>query len=383
MIKQLDIKNYSLIPWMHQLSLKLFFKKNCLYTSCLKKSCNITIANKIHKTLITLKVSIVVPVYNVEPYLTRCFDSIMNQTYTNIECVFVDDCSLDKSNAILQQQIAEYSGPIVFKIIKHEVNRGLSVARNSGTHATSGDYIYYLDSDDEITLNCIETLVNVARKYPNVQLVQGNTKTIPAAKPCDDWKNLNYKNFPEYSADHTWIKRHCLLEPRIPVNAVNKLIKRSFIFDHNLFFMEGIIHEDNQWTFYVAKHLSSIAFTKEFGYLHYVVEGSIMQSGCNKKSLMSCLTIIKDWNNNLDSFLLSAQKSTMYVLLRNKLLIANKDGDKEIINEYRNCIKELLKSNFRSLHFNYCSILLLMLLPKRLYNNMVVKKSIGMILKLS
>lgn len=330
-----------------------------------------------------LTVSIIVPVYNVEPYILRCFDSIKNQTYRNIECIFVDDCSPDKSNDILKQQIVKYAGPIAFKIIKHEVNKGLSAARNTGTNAANGDYIYYLDSDDEITLNCIESLVIVLNKYPYAELIQGNTKTIPRPKPSKDWRNLNYKNFPEYSTDRTWIMRRFLLEPRIPVNSWNKLIKKEFIFNHKLFFMEGIIHEDDHWTFYIAKHLNCIAFSKEFGYLHYETEGSIMRTGCNKKSLRSSLIIIKDWNEHLDKFLLSSQKKAMFVLLRNKLQIANIDGNKEIIKAYRSFIKQLLKSNFKSLHLNYCAILLLMLLPKYMYNNIVTKKSIGLILKLS
>ena len=64
-----------------------------------------------------MKVSIIVPVYNVEPYIIRCFNSISNQTYTHIECIFVDDCSPDNSIDIIKQQIANYSGPIPVKYI--------------------------------------------------------------------------------------------------------------------------------------------------------------------------------------------------------------------------------------------------------------------------
>ena len=74
-----------------------------------------------------MKVSIIVPVYNTEPYIVRCFESIANQTYTNIECLFVDDCTPDNSVGIIEQLMAQYSGSVVFRIVKHEVNRGLSV----------------------------------------------------------------------------------------------------------------------------------------------------------------------------------------------------------------------------------------------------------------
>ena len=309
---------------------------------------------------------------------------MVNQTYTNIESVFVDDCSTDKSVAIIEQQIAAYTGPITFKLIRNEENRGASTARNNGTNRATGDYIYYLDIDDEITERCIETIVDVAKKYPDADMVQGNTDTIPKLKPSKDWFNLNNRNFPEYSEDRKWVKTRFLVEPRVAVNVWNKLIKREVIFDNNLFFREGMEpHEDDHWTFYAAKHVKRIAFSKEVGYIHYFLEGSVIRSGCNKKSLNSILAIVKDWNNNLDDFLLSAQKKTIYVLLRNTLLIVNREADNEIVREYRSYIKQLLKSNVGSLHLNYAFILLLMLLPKYLYNNMVVKKSIGLILKLS
>lgn len=333
-----------------------------------------------------MKVSIIAPVYNTQPYIERCFESIANQTYKNIECIFVDDCTPDSSIEILEPLIVHYAGPVVFKIVKHAVNGGLSAARNSGTHAATGNYIYYMDSDDEITYDCIELLISMATKHPNAEIIQGNTKTIPTPKLSKDWSNLNNKRFPEYSANRSWIKHHCLLEPKIPINAWNKLIKREFILKHNLFFKEGIIHEDDHWMFYVAKHLKYIAFMKEFGYLHYQVEGSIMRTGCNKRSLKSSLVIVKDWNENLDNYLMAAQKCTMYVLLRNKLLIAYKDAHKEgiseIIDDYRNFIKELLKLNMRLFNLNYCLVLLLMLTPKRVYSTQVIKKSIGGILKI-
>ena len=331
-----------------------------------------------------MKVSIVVPVYNAEPYILRCFNSVVKQNYTNIECVFVDDCSTDKSVVIIEEQIAAYSGAIAFKLTRNEQNRGASTARNYGTKVATGDYIYYLDSDDEITTGCIETLVGVAKKYPDADMVQGNTETIPKLKPSKDWFDLNNRDFPEYSADRKWVKTRFLVEPRVAVNVWNKLIKRELIFDNNLFFLEGVEpHEDDHWTFYAAKHTKRIAFSKEVGYIHYFLEGSVIRSGCNKKSLNSILAIVKDWNNNLDGFLLSAQKKTIYVLLRNTLLIVNREADNEIVREYRGYIKELLKENVRLLHLNYAMILGLMLLPKYLYNNMVVKKGIGLILELS
>ena len=141
-----------------------------------------------------MKISIIVPVYNVEHYIKECFDSIAAQTYKGeIECIFVDDCGKDDSVAVLEKLIAEHKGPIQFSIVHHEQNKGLSVARNTGIHHSSGDYLYFIDSDDTITPDCIEKLTALAEKYPGVDIVQGSTKSKL------NWFQLANKRFPEFS----------------------------------------------------------------------------------------------------------------------------------------------------------------------------------------
>lgn len=92
------------------------------------------------------KISIIIPVYNVAEYITECLQSVIRQTYQGeIECIIVEDCGTDNSIAVAERLIAEYRGSIEFRILHHERNRGLSAARNTGTDAATGDYIYYLD----------------------------------------------------------------------------------------------------------------------------------------------------------------------------------------------------------------------------------------------
>ena len=106
-----------------------------------------------------MKISIVVPVYNVAPYVADCFRSIARQTWQGpLECVFVDDCGTDNSMSVVEHCIDDYSGPIDFRIVRHEHNRGLSAARNSGISAATGEYVYFLDSDDELSSDCIASL---------------------------------------------------------------------------------------------------------------------------------------------------------------------------------------------------------------------------------
>ena len=153
-----------------------------------------------------MKISIIVPVYNVEQYIKECFDSIAAQTYKgDIECIFVNDCGHDKSVEILEKMIACYQGGISFSIIHHEHNKGLSGARNTGIRHAQGDYLYFIDSDDSITSDCIEKLVALAEKYPGVEVVKGSTKSK------QEWLQLAKKHFPEYSDNFKWIRKTMLL----------------------------------------------------------------------------------------------------------------------------------------------------------------------------
>ena len=210
-----------------------------------------------------MKISIIVPVYNVEQYIRECFDSIAAQTYKGeIECIFVDDCGQDYSVSVLEKLIAEYKGPIQFSIVHHEHNKGLSGARNTGIRNAQGDYLYFIDSDDSITPDCIEKLVALAEKYSGVEMVQGSTKSKL------EWLQLANKHFPEYSDNFKWIRRTMLLRESIPMTAWNKLVRKDLVVKNGLYFEEGLIHEDEIWNFMLAKHVHSIAFCCDITYIY-------------------------------------------------------------------------------------------------------------------
>lgn len=210
-----------------------------------------------------MKISIIVPVYNVELYIKECFESIVAQTYKGeIECIFVDDCGQDDSVAVLEKLIAEYNGPIQFSIVHHEHNKGLSGARNTGIRNAQGDYLYFIDSDDSITPDCIEKLVALAEKYPGVEVVQGSTKSKL------EWLQFANKHFPEYSDNFKWIRRTMLLRYSIPMTAWNKLVRKDLVVKNGLYFEEGLIHEDEVWNFMLAKYVHSIAFCCDITYIY-------------------------------------------------------------------------------------------------------------------
>ena len=106
-----------------------------------------------------LNLSIIIPVYNVEAYIEECLASVVAQSdaKANIECIIVDDCSPDGSMDIVRRFVDNYQGAVQFRTLRHEVNRGISAARNTGIDAATGDYLLFVDSDDYLSADCLST----------------------------------------------------------------------------------------------------------------------------------------------------------------------------------------------------------------------------------
>lgn len=109
-----------------------------------------------------IKISVIIPVYNVEEYLKECLDSVINQTLKEIEIICIDDCSTDSSYSILEEY-AKKDSRIV--LIKNKENMGVGYNRNIGIKEAKGEYIGFIDSDDYISEDYYENLYNTAKKY--------------------------------------------------------------------------------------------------------------------------------------------------------------------------------------------------------------------------
>ena len=123
------------------------------------------------------RVSIIIPVYNVEAYIEDCIASVMAQDYEQLEVLIVDDCTPDESISIVEKMISGYEGSHIYRIIRHAKNGGLSAARNSGLHEASGELIYFLDSDDYICERAISSLVKLYNQT-QASVVVGNLKIV-------------------------------------------------------------------------------------------------------------------------------------------------------------------------------------------------------------
>lgn len=229
-----------------------------------------------------MKVSIIIPVYNVESYIADCLNSVINQTYNgDLECILVDDCTPDNSCTIIEKIIGEYNGKIQFKLIHHTQNKGLSGARNTGIDNATGDYLYFLDSDDKITNKCIEDLTNPLLRHP-YDVVVGHYIEIPG-------------NGPEQGGqDDSFLTNDAVIShfSLFPVMAWNKLVKRSFLISNNLYFKLGLIHEDELWNFQLLAKAGSAFFSHCFTYIYIRRKDSITTGTVLKKHWANYIEVL-------------------------------------------------------------------------------------------
>lgn len=258
-------------------------------------------------------ISIIIPVYNVESYILQCLHSVASQTFQDgVECILVDDCGSDNSVELASKFIRNYQGAISFRIIHHERNQGLSAARNTGIYVAQGDYLLFLDSDDELLPGCLAVFNDILQQHPDVDMIQG---AYESEMTCQ----FEQVSLPAYNNNPREIKTLMLDYDKFPIMAQNRLIKRSLLCQHNLFFKEGIIHEDCYWTFFLAKHIKSLACLKTKTYFYRTNPNSITGSPNVKKEIAGFKTIIEDTSANIDNFAREAQKKFVLNILHQTL----------------------------------------------------------------
>ena len=240
-------------------------------------------------------VSIIVPVYNVGPYVEDCIRSVMRQTYDGkMECIIVDDCGTDDSMAIVERLVSEYNGPIEFKILHHTHNRGLSAARNTGIDAAKGDYLFFLDSDDELTDDCMEKLAEPLR-IEFYDVVVGNIRCYKLLPSGQRQVIFSPQELRKIDKD-TLLCQPDILHTHRKIwgqAAWNKLYRLDFIRDNCLFFKEGLIQEDNLWGFQIACLANKLYCVNKVSYIYLKREGSITYYE-TENSMAECLIVILD-----------------------------------------------------------------------------------------
>lgn len=196
---------------------------------------------------------------------------MMEQSYSDFECILVDDSSTDDSMEKCNKMIEEYHGPIRFIILRHRENRGLSAARNTGTAVAKGEFILYMDSDDTITCECIEKLLKPLLSDDSIDMVMGDYALYDGFFQTARHPRKHVGG--DYSTSEA--VRRCYYEEGICEAAWNKLVRKSFISRFKLSFREGIIWEDLLWSFYVMKHLEHMYLIDDVTYIKYYRPDSI------------------------------------------------------------------------------------------------------------
>lgn len=212
------------------------------------------------------KVSIIIPIYKTEAYIGACIDSILEQEcdLAEIECLLVNDCTPDKSMEIVEKKIKEYKGTIIFKILNHSENQGLSVARNTGMLASSGDYILHVDSDDMLGPNAIRCFLESIGREKNIDIIMGDKINTRGHKK---YMNLNGdRPILLDNSDENVLRS--LLRKDIYHNSWNKLVRRNFIIDNDLYFEKGLISEDLLWSYLIFHQAKRIIIIPKVTYIY-------------------------------------------------------------------------------------------------------------------
>lgn len=224
------------------------------------------------------KVSVIIPVYNVEKYVEACLDSVLSQSYHNYEIICVNDCGQDKSMDIVKTKQSCF--PDKIRIIDSKENVGLGGARDKGILYASGDYITFLDSDDYIKEDYIETYTSEAEKT-NADIICGSFIRDVDGKKIDCRPDRREE-----------------LSEWIDISACTKFYKREFLLENHLNFNGIRIYEDELFMYKILLKSPQIAWIDYSGYFYRLNRGSITRGRAVDRS-----SIFLKYAKNIQAFI--------------------------------------------------------------------------------
>lgn len=310
------------------------------------------------------KVSVIIPVYKAEPYIERCVRTLFEQTLDDLEYIFVDDCSPDRSIEVMESVLAEYPArKSQVKVIRHEVNQGVSSARQHGVDAATGEYIIHCDPDDWVELNMYEALYLKATSN-NCEIVLCDY--ILEYKDKSITKKINIK-----STESTYLLLG-LVNGNLHGSLWNKLIKRQLIQDNQITFTNQLtIYEDQIFCIKTLKITDKTTYCSHpfYHYDQYSNSNSLVRQKYDKRQLLLWLnefnTIIEDKESYIyatgyariayyffaNNLLTSSEFREMYIdklglLIKNDRKLSNKVFivlSAFGLNKFAYCIYQLIK----------------------------------------
>lgn len=331
--------------------------------------------------MLGMLVSIVMPVYNVEQYVERAIKSVYNQTYKALELIIVDDCGTDDSMKIVERLIKENDINNICRVFHHAKNRGLSAARNTGVENSKGQYVYFFDSDDELTPDCIEQLMQIVFRHPTAEVVTGNMSILSEDGSMIEkyrfFKDTKSEDRFEFSEDRVQITNllfNYSSNKYIPAVSVNKIYRKSWLVENNLEFVEGLIHEDEKFIFDISNCIHNIGIFYDSTYLRYINPNSIMTSLTKEKSAKAWLYIIEKSYPSLKEPLLKLKIRYCIVNIKD-ILFSLSTSNASLLSDFIRLLRKIsvfaLKNFFVK---EYFYAWLLICLPNRLrYNGLIVR----------
>ncbi len=231
-------------------------------------------------------VTVSIPVFKCEDFLEKCLLSVLNQSYQNLEVTLINDQTPDHSVQIAEEFIRKYNLKN-WKIYHLEENSGLSVVRNKGIDTAQGKYIFFLDSDDTITPDCIETLVAISERT-------GAEMTVSQLE-CEQLETGEKSICIKIQAEESVINGNDNLlkafsEGKMVTYAVNKLFIVDYLRKNKLYFVKGLFAQDELWTFHLMLKMSKVAIHKGITYTYYLHKKSVIHNR-NKRNFDNWFTI--------------------------------------------------------------------------------------------
>lgn len=228
------------------------------------------------------KVSVIIPVYNTEKYLSKCFDSVLNQTLKDIEIVAIDDGSKDSSADILEKYAAMYPEKV---IVKHKENGGQGIARNIALQLCTGEYIAFLDSDDYYDLTRLEKLYTLAKTNEADFVGCGYTEVMISGETEKITKPL--------IVNKTCLDNHKMLIGRALVNPLLNFYKRELLLNNRITFTEGYIYEDTAFWAKAVPYIKKPVYLNESLAMHTIHSNSTM-TYIKASRVQNIFPVIKD-----------------------------------------------------------------------------------------
>lgn len=235
-------------------------------------------------------ISIIIPIYNTEKYLPRCLDSVVHQTYNNLEIILIDDGSTDNSYQIAKDYSAKDSR---IKLI-HQKNQGLSGARNTGIGKSTGKYISFIDSDDEVKSNFIEKLLFALQKTNSDISVCSFQEIYPSGK-ITHFSN----NYPATTYTTDQALQAMLLEHGFMVSATMKLFPAKYF--QKIQFPVGKLHEDIGTTYKLIMKATKISYIPDELYIYHHHGNSIISAKSFSPRKLDIITLTDQMCNDIDA----------------------------------------------------------------------------------